>query len=71
MLRKWENTEVNSTETQVRKEGESLEPLGHTWSPLARSQEKLLYWLTMHFDSSRNLWVESGVHQSFMSPSLS
>ena len=38
---------------------------------MARSQEKLPYCSTMHFERSRNLRVEPGVHQSFRSPSLS
>lgn len=80
MLAKVTGKQINETMSKVwdniwenvktwTKERDYLQ--GHTWSPLARSQEKLLYWLMMHFESSRNLWVEAGVHQSFKSPSLS
>lgn len=54
---------------QLWKWGGRRNPQGeHTCIPLSESTVKLLYWLTIHFDNSRNLSLDSGVHQSFRSP---
>lgn len=54
---------------ELLKWGGRRNPRGQrTCVPLSASKVKLLYWLTMHFDSSRNLSLDSGVHQSFRSP---